>query len=91
MAKSYSVSESLSYNNAQIFNELLRNEKNPIKYVYGTPQTPWASGRLSQFNLREKSVEAHISKLRKYNITAAIPCTSQSITDEMLKIEYCGF
>jgi len=79
--------------------ELLRNEINPVKYVYGSPYCKWGTGgRLSTFSLHNlEFVEHYFAKLKnKYNVIPTLTftnleagkCLKDKYSNNLLDIAY---
>lgn len=72
--------------------ELLKGEKNPIKYVYGTPYCEWGVGpRFAVFKLDNlKIVERYFKNLKeKYNLIPTLTFTNLNSKDR-LNDKYCN-
>ncbi len=69
-----------------VLDELLKEEKNPIKYVYGTPSCEWGVGpRFAVFKLDNlKIVERYFKNLKeKYNIIPTLTFTNLKSKDRL--------
>lgn len=75
-----------------VLSELLKNEKNSIKYVYGTVKSAWSGGRLSSSYLdRLDIIKKVLDKIvNRYNYIPTFTFTSTSITKEKLNDEFCN-
>lgn len=72
-------------------NELLKNEHNPIKYVYGTLHSEWSGGRPSPMAISDlEQIDKYIEHLTKMNLVPTFTFTNLSITKQSLKNEYCN-
>ncbi len=71
--------------------ELLKNEHNPIKFVYGTLRSEWSGGRPSPMAIYDlEQIDKYIERLTKKNIIPAFTFTNLSLNKESLKNEYCN-
>lgn len=73
-----------------LLDKLLENEKNPIKYVYGSPYCEWGIGaRSAIFKLNDLSIiEKYFEKIKnKYNLIPTLTFTSLN-SDKTLNDKY---
>ena len=71
--------------------EILKNETNPIKYVYGTLKSEWSGGRPSPMQLNDTAqIEKYIEHLKEINLTPTFTFTNLSLKKESLKDEFCN-
>ncbi|MBQ9246697.1 hypothetical protein IJ182_10570 [bacterium] len=72
-----------------ILNELLKDEINPIKYVYGSIQSAWAGGRPAVLPIsRLTTIDKYLSKFAKYNITPVLTWTNRNLDNDILNDEF---
>ena len=72
-----------------VINKLLKEEIDPIKYVYGSIYCLWTSGRLSNFFINNlKNVENYLKRLQKYKYIPLFIFTSLKESDEILNDEF---
>ena len=68
--------------------EFFKEEDNPIKHVFGSLQTKWAGGRVTELlPAKIGTINAYLSKLKKYNISAAFTFSNYFLIDEELNDE----
>lgn len=71
--------------------ELLKDEHNPIKYVYGTLHSKWSGGRPSPMEISDlEQIDKYIERLTKMGLIPTFTFTNLSITKQSLKDEYCN-
>ncbi len=75
-----------------VLNELLQDEKNPVKYVYGTVNSEWSGGRLSCQKIRKpETINKYLNKIiEKYNVVPAFTFTNRTMTKERLNDDFCN-
>ncbi len=75
-----------------VLNELLKDEINPIKYVYGIVKSEWSGGRLSCTSINNLSVLNRIldKVVNKHKLIPAFPFTNRTMTKERLNNEFCN-
>ena len=72
-----------------VINKLLKDEIDPIKYVYGSIYCLWTSGRLSNFFINNlMNVENYLKRLQKYKYIPLFIFTSLKESDEILNDEF---
>ncbi len=72
-----------------LLSELLKKEKNPIKYVYGSVNCCWAGGRFSNFNINNlNEINNYLSNLKESQYTPTFTFTSIYNINEKLNDEY---
>lgn len=68
--------------------EFFKEEENPVKQVYGTLQTMWAGGRVTELlPTKIGTINAYLAKLSKYNIAAAFTFSNYFLNDEEVNDE----
>lgn len=71
-----------------LLNEFFKDEENPVKYVFGTLQTMWAGGRVTELlSPKAGTINAYLAKLSKYNVIPAFTFTNYFISDDDLNDE----
>ncbi len=74
-----------------ILEKLLRDEINPVKYVYGTPFCAWQGGRSSYAKINKISqIDIYLKSLKTYNIIPTFTFTNIYDIEEKLNDEYCN-
>ena len=69
--------------------ELLKEEHDPIKYVYGSVFCRWTSGRVSNFFINNLvRIENYIQRLQKYNYIPLFIFTTLNDSKEVLNDEF---
>lgn len=71
--------------------ELLKDEINPIKYVYGTLHSEWSGGRPSPMAISNlDQIDKYLLRLKNMNLTPTFTFTNLSLNRKSLKDEYCN-
>lgn len=75
-----------------VLDELLKDETNPVKYVYGNVKSKWTGGRYTTCTLNNlDKIEKYLDKIvNKYNLIPAFTFTSQTMSKEILNDEFCN-
>lgn len=75
-----------------VLKELFQEEKNPVRYVYGTVMSEWSSGRISCYKIKKpETIDKYLSKIiEEYNVTPAFTFTSRNMTKERLNNDFCN-
>ena len=71
--------------------ELLKNEYNPIKFVYGTLHSEWSGGRPSPMEISDlDQIDKYIERLTNMGLVPTFTFTNLSLNKQSLKDEYCN-
>lgn len=75
-----------------VLKELFQEEKNPVRYVYGTVMSEWSSGRISCYKIKKpETIDKYLSKIiEEYNVTPVFTFTSRNMTKERLNNDFCN-
>ncbi len=72
-----------------ILDELLKEEINPIKYVYGTPLCAWAGGRKNLIQIKNlNQIDYYLKSLKTQNLTPTFTFNNINKIEEQLNDEF---
>lgn len=74
-----------------ILNELLKNEKNPVKHIYGSVYCVWQSGRAARVFENDLSlIEKYLQTINKLGLIPNFTFSSLNISSEKLNDKFCN-